>query len=259
MEDEDDTLKEMIPYYKGFKGQITKKTENTWKSTGVIKYINKTTVEVVELPVGMWKEDFKDHLDKLLDAGTIKTVIVNDDDEKKNANDVCYQIKFDEEIDKTDIPDLITLFKLEKNISGTNMVAFDENKEIQKYGSVEDILWTFYKYRLDFYNKRHTYLKKTLEEQIFKISEKLRFVLLVIDDKIVVFKKKKAEIAEELTKNGFKEQDYLLSMALYKFTKEEVEALQKELEDLKDELKILLSKSGKDLWNEDLDKLIKTI
>jgi DNA topoisomerase-2 len=139
------------------------------------------------------------------------------------------------------------------------MVAFDENREIQKYGSVDDILWTFYKYRLEFYIKRHRYLKETLELEIKKISEKLRFVLLVIDDKIVVFKKKKSEIADELTKHKFEDQNYLLSMALYKFTREEVDALKKELNDLKEELNILISKTPKDLWKHDLNELIKTV
>jgi DNA topoisomerase-2 len=264
MKDENSVLMEMNPYYKGFKGHIIKESENKWKSIGIMEYVNKTTVEVIELPVGMWKEDFKEHLDKLLDTENalyqdmIKSVIVNDDDDEKNANDVCYQIKFHEEIEQTDIPDLIKLFKLEKNINASNMVAFDEKKEIQKYASVEDILWTFYKYRLDFYHKRYNYLKKELEEHILKVSEKLRFVLLVIDDKITVFKKKKAEIAAELTKHGFTEQDGLLSMTLHKFTNEEVDNLKKELENLKTELKVLNSKTAKDLWEEDLNKLIKT-
>jgi DNA gyrase/topoisomerase IV subunit B len=256
LEDEDAVLKEMNPYYKGFKGHIIKETENKWKSIGVIKYINKTTIEIVELPVGVWKEDYKEHLDKLLDSNLIKSVIINDDDEKKNVNDVCYQIKLNDFIEKTDLPELISFFKLEKNINGSNMVAFDENNIIQKYESVEDILWTFFKYRLEFYNKRHAYLKKTLEDLIKKISEKLRFVLLVIDDKIVVFKKKKIEIAAELTRHEFEEQDYLLGMPLYKFTLEEVDDLKKELTNLKNELNVLCGKSGKDLWENDLDKLI---
>lgn len=259
MKDEDAILKEMNPYYRGFKGQIIKESTNCWKSIGVIEYINKNTVEITELPVGMWKEDFKEFLDKLLDSGSIKSVIVNDNDAKKNANDVCYQIKLNENIEKSDLPGLIDFFKLEKNINATNMVAFDENKEIQKYGSVDDILWTFYKYRLKFYKTRYSFLEETLETEIKKIDEKLRFVLLVIEDKIVVFKKKKSEITEELTRFKFEEQEHLLSMPLYKFTKEEVEALKKQLADLKEELKVLKSKTEKNLWLTDLQKLEESI
>jgi len=258
MKDEDAILKDMLPFYKGFKGKIIKESDTCWKSIGVIEYVDENTVEVTELPVGMWKEDFKEYLDKLLDSGLIKNVIVNDDDAKKNANDVCYQIEFNDTIDE-DVNQLIGFFKLEKNINGSNMVAFDENKEIQKYGSIEDILWTFYKYRLAFYNKRYAFLKKTLENQINKISEKLRFVLLVIDDKIIIFKKTKAQIAVELTRLFFEDQDHLLSMTLHRFTKEEVDSLKKELEDLKNELCILNGKTAKDLWNEDLNNLIKLV
>jgi DNA topoisomerase-2 len=281
LENEDAEIKEMNPYYKGFKGTIIKKGTNKWISVGKIEYIDKNTIEIIELPVGIWKDDFKQKLNELLDANLIKSMIINDADEKKNANDICYRIKLNEPIEKTDLPDLIKFFKLEKNINGTNMVAFDENKVIQTYDSAEDILWTFYKYRLNFYEKRYNYLKKTIEIRIHMISEKLRFVLLVINDKIVVFKKKKAEIIEELIKNGFKEldesneeeddkehkdsnerknggHDYLLSMTLYKFTQEEVDALKKKLDDMKTELKILLSKTKKDLWIEDLDKLLAT-
>lgn len=258
MENEDAVLKDMIPYYKGFRGHIIKESDNCWKSVGTVEYIDQFRVEITELPVGMWKDTFRKYLDKLLDNGAIKSVTVNDDDKEKNANDVCYIVEFENEIED-EIDHLVDFFKLEKNINGTNMVAFDENKEIQKYASVEDIIWTFYKYRLNFYNKRHTFLKKTLEQQIHKISEKLRFVILVIDDKIVVFKKTKIQIGAELTTHRFEEQDQiqLLSMPLYKFTKEEVDALKKELKNLKEELVILNSKTEKDLWEEDLKNLEK--
>jgi DNA topoisomerase-2 len=98
-------------------------------------------------------------------------------------------------------------------------------------------------------------MTKTLEDQIAKVSEKLRFVLLIIDDKIVVFKKTKSEIANELTKHKFEDQTYLLAMPLHKFTREEVDLLKKELSELTDELKVLKGKTEKDLWMSDLDKL----
>ena len=255
MKDEDADLRDMNPYYRDFKGTITKESDNCWKSTGLVEYIDKNTVEITELPVGMLKEDFKEYLDKLIDSGLIKSVVVNDNDKNKNLSTVCYRVKLIEPITKEDLSGLIEFFKLEKNINGTNMVAFDEKNEIQKYGSVEDILWTFYKYRLSFYVKRHVFMTKTLEDQIAKVSEKLRFVLLIIDDKIVVFKKTKSEIANELTKHKFEDQTYLLAMPLHKFTREEVDLLKKELSELTDELKVLKGKTEKDLWMSDLDKL----
>lgn len=259
--DDDSELIPMNPYYKGFGGEIIRESENKWKSTGVVRYVDKHTVEITELPVGMWKEDFKMYLGKLLDEGRIANVIVNDDDDKKNANDVCYRVEFEQIVNKDNVNGLIPFFKLEKSINGTNMVAFDHNLEIQKYESVEDILWTFYKYRLSFYKKRYQYLCETLREQIRNISEKLRFVLLVINDEIVVFKKTKKDIKEELIRHRFEECDHtpLLSLQLYKFSHDEVELLKAELDKLEKELELLLSKTEKDLWIEDLDKLMMSL
>ena len=257
LKDEDAKLREMNPWYKGFKGKIIKLTSNSWKSQGVIKWVDKHTIDITELPIGMWKQDFKEYLDKLLDSDSIKSVVVNDKD-AESANDVCYRIRLKESIIEEDVTDLIGFFKLEKAISGNNMVAFDEKCVIQRYGSVEDIIWTFFVYRLDLYKKRKEYLEKTLTDQIQEISERLRFVILVIDDKIVIFKRRKAEIKEVLEEYKFASAiwDNLLSMKLHQFTQDEVEKLEKELSELKQELEILQRKTHKDLWIEDLDSLI---
>ena len=45
-------------------------------------------------------------------------------------------------------------FKLSKSIATSNLVAFDEQGRITKYGSVEDIMKEFYGIRIKFYQKR---------------------------------------------------------------------------------------------------------
>jgi DNA topoisomerase-2 len=259
LDNEDAVLDNLTPYYNGYKGTILKISENKWKTFGRVEKINETTVEITELPVGMWIQSFKEYLDGLLTDKKIKDTIISDDDASKTANDVCYQVVFNESIADKDEDYFIKFFKLEKNINGTNMVAFDENKVIQKYGSVEDILWTFYKYRLNFYEKRYNYIRDSLEKQIKEISEELRFVLLVVSDEIVVFKKTKTQISEILTEYKFENQKYLLAMSLHKFTKEEVDELTEKLENVKKSLAVLLSKTKKDLWREDLDALVKEL
>jgi len=82
--------------------------------------------------------------------------------------------------------DYIPFFKLEKNINATNLIAFDCKGVINKYGSAEDILWEFFTYRMDFYKKRYDFLIKNLKDEIFLVSERLRFVILVVEDKLKV-------------------------------------------------------------------------
>lgn len=56
---------EFIPYYEGFRGSIVKTSENKFLTKGVYTKLNKNTIQVTELPVGFWTEDFKMHLEKL--------------------------------------------------------------------------------------------------------------------------------------------------------------------------------------------------
>lgn len=279
LKDEESELIDMDPYYKYFKGTITKESTNKWKSFGKLKYIDESTIDITELPIGVWKEDYQDFLNKLVDNGLIKDMKVNDNDEKLSGNDVRYRVFLNEEIEEENVNTLIDFFKLEANINATNMVAFDHNREIQKYDSVEDILWTFYTYRLKFYVKRYDYLKKILQDRIHEISEKMRFMVLVMEDKIVIFKRKKADILKQMNDHGFKDiedessddetteeeaevkskKTKLLSIAIGGFSYEKVESLKKELESVKKEYEILCSKTHKDLWIEDLDSLIEGI
>ena len=54
----------MTPWYEGFKGTITKVSENKWMSHGVYNtYLNK--VYITELPIGVWTEDYIELMKKL--------------------------------------------------------------------------------------------------------------------------------------------------------------------------------------------------
>lgn len=252
LDDEDAQIGTMHPWYKGFKGTIVKNGPKSWTSSGKIRIYNANTVEVIEIPVGMWKQDFKEYLDKLVDEDKIVNVTSH---EKDGSDDICFRIRLKNKVSESDLPQLSKLFKLEKSISGSNMVAFNERCVINKYGSAEDILWDFYKYRLHFYQKRKDFLEKELEDTIEIINERVKFVRMVVDDQIIVFKKPKDVIEQTLIGHGFVRRTELMSMGLHKFTKEEIDKLEKQLEDLNAELITLKSKTKKDLWKEDLEKL----
>ncbi|NDB80015.1 hypothetical protein EB155_09120, partial [archaeon] len=55
-------LDNIIPYYLGFKGTIEKAEKNSYISKGVYRWIDDQTVEITELPIGTWTEDYKDFL-----------------------------------------------------------------------------------------------------------------------------------------------------------------------------------------------------
>ena len=58
--------KEIHPWYRGFKGSIIKLEKNSWMTKGVYKLVNKTTIEITELPIGTWTNNYKEMLDKMV-------------------------------------------------------------------------------------------------------------------------------------------------------------------------------------------------
>ena len=57
----------MKPYYKGFNGEIEQLSTNKYRTVGVFERTNDTTVTVTELPIGIWTQNYKEHLEKLID------------------------------------------------------------------------------------------------------------------------------------------------------------------------------------------------
>lgn len=62
----------MTPWYRGFKGTIERVSEDKYKCAGIINKIDSTTVEITELPIKKWTQDYKEMLEEWI-AGTDKT------------------------------------------------------------------------------------------------------------------------------------------------------------------------------------------
>jgi DNA topoisomerase-2 len=94
------------------------------------------------------------------------------------------------------------------------------------------------------------------------LANKARFIKLVVDDEIVIFKKKKAVLETELTENKFLKiddsYDYLLNIKTYQYTEEAIAKLVGDLKLKTAELETIRLTSLKDMWNTDILK-IKTV
>ena len=165
--------------------------------------------------------------------------------------------------------------------STTNMHLFNSKGEIKKYETVEEILREFHDLRISFYHKRKEWLVKVKKEDVQRISNRVRFILMVINDELKVAKKRKDVLLAELEELKFDKMraatrkpkaknalateeeeeddkasyDYLLSMPLWNLTMEKVEALRKEEIERKQELNVLLETTKEQMWAVDLDQL----
>src|ERR1039458_3140175 len=63
----------LVPWYRGFTGSIERNKETGQVAiTGKLKVVNSTLIKITELPIGTYLDDYKEHLNKLEDAGFIK-------------------------------------------------------------------------------------------------------------------------------------------------------------------------------------------
>ena len=69
-------LPSLQPWVRNFKGEIVSKDDGRgYDSIGKIEKASKSSVVISELPVGKWTNDYKDHLLRMRDKGTIQNIV----------------------------------------------------------------------------------------------------------------------------------------------------------------------------------------
>ena len=145
---------EMIPWFRDFKGKVTMVGPDRYKFSGIITQTGDSEVEITELPIRMWTQDFKDKLVEIIKAEKVPSWIKDYDDYNTHKS-VHFVVRLEEKHMKIALEEgLEEKFRLSRSIATSNLVAFDAEGRITKYSTVEDILKEFYQLRLKFYTKR---------------------------------------------------------------------------------------------------------
>ena len=239
-------IKRMKPWFRGFKGKVFEQDDDSWITQGVWSTIGRT-VKVTELPPGRWTQDYKEHLDTLVEKKIISGFTNNSTTENVDFLIQDYNGK-----------DAIKDLKLQKTFRTSNMHLFHPTKGIHKYESPEMILKDFITLRREYYNKRKEYLIKVLEAKSKMCDYKSRFVSMVINGDIVVFRRKKQDLENQLSDlfpevNG--SYDYLLNIKTVQYTDESVRELLAQSKQAKTELEIMKSTSPISMWKNDIKNM----
>jgi DNA topoisomerase-2 len=148
---EDGAFETMIPWWRGWKGEIVPAGLDRFKCNGIANEIGDNEVEVTELPLRVWTDDFKFRLEEII-KGEKGTPFLKDYKEFNDHANVHFVIQMDEKHMKEALAEgLEEKFKLQKTIATSNMVAFDRHGRLRKYDKVEEILEDFYQVRLEMY------------------------------------------------------------------------------------------------------------
>jgi DNA topoisomerase-2 len=144
----------MIPWFRGWKGTPEEAGPDRYKFNGIIREVGDNEVEITELPIRTWTDDFKAKLEEIIKAEKVPSFI-KDYKEFNDHKNVHFVIQLDEKHMKAAVSEgLAEKFKLNKTIATSNLVAFDLQGRIRKYEKVEDILEEYYGYRFSMYTKR---------------------------------------------------------------------------------------------------------
>lgn len=153
-QDGEEPFQTMMPWFRGWKGTAEEAGPDRYKFNGLIRETGDTEVEITELPIRTWTDDFKARLEEIIKAEKVPSFI-KDYKEFNDHKNVHFVIQLDEKNMKTAIAGgLAERFKLNKTVATSNLVAFDLQGRIRKYDKVEDILEEFYGHRLSMYTKR---------------------------------------------------------------------------------------------------------
>lgn len=99
-------------------------------------------------------------------------------------------------------------FKLNSSINLTNMIAFDRDNKLKKYNSIHQIIQEHFEIRIEFNEKRKRWKIKKMNMELDMDEEKMRFIRLQLEDKLILHKRKMNKIIEDLFKFKFKTQKY---------------------------------------------------
>lgn len=283
----------MLPSYKNFKGMIQALAVNQYIINGEISVLDSTTLEISELPIRTWTQNYKEQVLETMLNGTEKTpALITDYKEYHTDTTVKFIIKMTEEkLAEAEAVGLHKVFKLQTPLTCNSMVLFDHTGCMRKYETVMDILREFFDLRLRYYGLRKDWMLGMLTAEASKLSNQARFILEKIEGVIVIENKPKKELIQMLVQRGYdsdpvkawkqtqeKEQtgelieedeveapstgpdfNYLLNMPMWYLTKEKKEELCKQRDTKIAELEDLRRKSPSDLWKGDLATFIEEL
>ena len=211
----------MVPHFKGFKGKVTKTKDHTWVLEGVVQAEGGSRWHVTELPPGKWIQDFKEHLDYLVEKGTIQKY-ENHSTETNPDFFIWGGISGAWE-------DPARELGLVRTIHTSNMHLIGPNGAVKKYNSPEEILVDYLEVRIGTYKRRKAWQLKQLEAEVNWLSEKARFIRdVAVTPRLHVFNVPLEQIHFQLRREKYDEALWpkLMDIKTYQYTKEEVAKLE---------------------------------
>uniref|UniRef100_A0A914GY21 DNA topoisomerase 2 n=1 Tax=Globodera rostochiensis TaxID=31243 RepID=A0A914GY21_GLORO len=189
-------IQPMVPWYKGFKGRITRLEETRFETRGLLNIIDDGNNDLA------YKERV---VEPMFDGSDKKPQLLQDYKEYHTDQTVHFVCKLKpDELVNAERKGIYDVFGLKSSVNTSNMVLFDAAGCLRKFDSPEQICLEFFECRKGMYIKRKRYLEGMLQAQSDQLSEKARFIMMKIRNEIHIENKRKSAIVEQLQKHNFR-------------------------------------------------------
>nr|XP_022901455.1 DNA topoisomerase 2 [Onthophagus taurus] len=195
----------MLPWYKNFRGMVEDCGDSRFIVSGEIAVIGNDTLEITELPIGTWTQNYKENvLESLLHGSEKVKALIQDYKEYNTDTTIKFVVTcLPGGLQQMEKDGLHKIFKLQSIVGTTSMCAFDEAGCLKKYETVLEMLREFYTLRLAYYLKRKEYLEGMLGAEADKLNNQARFIMEKCSGELVVENKKRKTIVDELIRRNY--------------------------------------------------------
>lgn len=259
------------PWWYGFTGTVTRTADTTWVTKGKAEWNDaKQTVTITELPVGTWTKDYKVYLDRLCTGDKEKGVEPSIDSFDDHSTDMA--VKFvlyfasDQYFNLRAHPkEADTLLQLSSTWHTSNMVCFDHEMKIKRYGTVGDLMEEYYETRILGYRARREKELARLGNELREYDAKARFLQALLEDRMDLRRKTDEQIVaalkaeslpaldNEAKPDSAESYEYLLRMRMDRVKASAVEEARKHVEACQTALDLLRATTAENLWLRDLE------
>jgi DNA topoisomerase-2 len=224
--------------------------QNKWYNIGdYVMNFDKDQMLVTDLPYNVTFEKYDALMLDLIERNYISGY----NDLSKNGI-IKYVIQFPEGRLKLYYADkwkFFKTFKLYSKIPDDILNCIDEDgRRFISFENAYQLIDFFVKKRLTYYFKRKIKLIEDIESKLFDLREKMKFIQLVITDQIIINKRSNKDIKIDLDKHKINYE--VLKLSIGRFTKEEIDKLQKDISDLELQLQDIKDTPEKDMYIFDL-------
>ena len=202
-------LEPMSPWYRGFRGTISPvpgERSGRYESMGIATRRSMTRVDITELPVRRWTQDYKEWLLSQLPQGIDRRrAMVTEFREYHTDNTVHFSLVMQpDRLAQAEAKGFERFLRLRSAVSSTNMFLFDAKGNLEKYETPEEILLEFCKVRLEVYGKRKEHHIGRIAREVAVLNDKARFVRLVVNGELEVGRRLSAGVCADMRRLGLR-------------------------------------------------------